>query len=969
METHDFVPSPSLPTVPALSSPPPASSESVCSTTIDNRGKKRPPSPSKTEHTHASPERCKKVCELTNSGPAKVSVSDNRPPHASSLVQTPTQAPASDFALLDSQDKNRAFQEGRNFVLRSDSSSLGSTFMASSSIPSPRWSSMGLEELCHRYTHLKQVRLHAMEKRASIVCGDGLFNDSIDYLKIEEQLCASRMSAIEDELKSRGQPVNSPLATPQLSSSPSMLLSSSQPQTVPSQHEPESVDLLDENDINDDDDFDMLIPDEDLVQMEIPTSTPTTTGAGNKAPPSASLSEQSPIKPTSSTRFYPWDDQVRHSLHHIFLLKEFRADQLEAINATLSGRDVFCLMPTGGGKSLCYQLPSTITLGRTNGLTVVVSPLLALIHNQVKSLLSKDVPAMAITGDMSDADRRYASSELLRKNINVRLLYVTPEFISKSRLASQLLQHLYQTHQLARFVIDEAHCVDQWGHDFRPDYVRLNLLRKTYPTVPIMALTATARIDTVQSIQQSLGMRNALVLRQSFNRPNLTYKVCPKMRGSATLETIAAIIQKHHANECGIIYCLSRRDCENVSTDLGNKYGIQARHFHAGLNIEDKLRIQEGWEAGTFKVIVATIAFGMGIDKADVRFVIHHSMPKSLEGYYQETGRAGRDGKWSDCILFWSMEDSRKLEAMIDESPDASAEQKRLQIKSLYQVRTFCESLTECRRTNILKYFGEKFDPKLCHASCDNCQRSPAHCVDMTTSAKDFANMVKLITQQRQQRNSPPRFTRIHFVNVFRGSQRKEVKDHGHHHNLYHGSGAHYSDDQVRRLVDHLLNQKVLAEYSSKTRFQRFANYYLQLGPNASKLLQGHMSVRVDMPSNPSIGAASTSRRSNTSTALHGPTSVRAESPSSSDDMDLTFISLSPHRMKSVAAPAAAHQSVSTAPSSGVLVGKKGTAASKTTSPARPLADRTNRLATGPVATPHVHIAAMPLRKPPVRRK
>ena len=178
--------------------------------------------------------------------------------------------------------------------------------------------------------------------------------------------------------------------------------------------------------------------------------------------------------------------------------------------------------------------------------------------------------------------------------------------------------------------------------------MRLNLLRKTYPTVPIMALTATARIDTVQSIQQSLGMRNALVLRQSFNRPNLTYKVCPKMRGSATLETIAAIIQKHHANECGIIYCLSRRDCENVSTDLGNKYGIQARHFHAGLNIEDKLRIQEGWEAGTFKVIVATIAFGMGIDKADVRFVIHHSMPKSLEGYYQETGRAGR------CLLYTS---------------------------------------------------------------------------------------------------------------------------------------------------------------------------------------------------------------------------------------------------------------------------------------------------------------------------
>lgn len=737
-------------------------------------------------------------------------------------------------------------------------------------VPSPSWSQMSEAQLRARLAHVKQVRLQAMSKRASIVCGDGLYDESPDYLKIEEHMCAARIEAIEHELQARNLPMSHSSPPPSLPSpaslsgpAPTRSASAELSRAMPAA--PVTSAAPSDTLCSDDVDAECAMIPNDVIEVL------------DASPPRAR-----PAPPTQPTERHPWDDQVMHSLRHIFHLTQFRPDQLEAINATLSGRDVFCLMPTGGGKSLCYQLPATVTLGTTDGITVVISPLLALIHNQVQSLLRKDIPALSITGDMSDAQRQYASAELCRPDTHVRLLYVTPEFICNSRLATRLFQHLHQTRQLARFVIDEAHCVDQWGHDFRPDYVRLDCLRREYPAVPLMALTATARIDTVEGIQKHLGMRRTLVLRQSFNRPNLTYSVRPKRRGGGTLDSMAALIQERHANDCGIIYCLSRRDCENVASDLESKYGIRARHFHAGLSTQDKLRIQEGWEANQFKVIVATIAFGMGIDKADVRFVLHHSMPKSLEGYYQETGRAGRDGKQSECVLFWSMEDSRKLESMIKDSSDASPEQKRLQLQSLAQVKAFCQSLTECRRTNILKYFGEQFDPALCHASCDNCQRTPAYSVDMTVAAKDFVKMVKLIAKPRARAN----FTKVHFMGVFRGSLRKDIKDKGHHLNLYHGRGASFSDEQVKRLMDHLLSQNILAEYEHRAAYQRFPNYYLQLGPRAAALLDDQISVQLDMPSSPPPMA----RR------------VAPRSPSPEcDDMDLTTISLSPSAKRSSA--------------------------------------------------------------------
>lgn len=742
---------------------------------------------------------------------------------------------------------------------------------------SARWAQKSDDELREKHQKLTELRHTSMLQRAALACGDDLIDDSPEFLKLQERSCTARILEIEQELRARNASV--PCASADTSSS--SLPSPSPTEAVAPRRSPRNARVSSVGSV-------VSVPGGASKAVSVDDSDEFVVVDARPA----SQRERAPRVSSTPPQHVPartnrWDAQVTHALHRLFKLSQFRTDQLEAINATLAGKDVFCLMPTGGGKSLCYQLPATITQGATEGLTVVISPLIALIHNQVKNLLRLEIPTLAITGDMSEEDRRFASAELYKRDLHVRLLYVTPEFVCNSRLAANVLSHLYNVRRLARFVIDEAHCVDQWGHDFRPDYVRLEMLRQNYPDVPIMALTATARIGTVEDIQRRLGMRNALVLRQSFNRPNLSYSVVPKRRGGATLESIAAFIQQHHANECGIIYCLSRRDCENLASDLESKYGIHARHFHAGLDTQDKLRIQDTWEAGQFKVIVATIAFGMGIDKADVRFVIHHSIPKSLEGYYQETGRAGRDGKKSECVLYWTMDDARKLEGMINDSEDASPQQKQHQLRNLRQVTSFCQALTECRRTNILKYFGETFEAADCHASCDNCRRAPVHTVDITTPAKDFVNMVKLIGGGSQRTH----LTKAYYTAVFKGSMKKDIKDKGHHRNLYHGRGSKFSDEELKRIVDHLLNQKYLEEYAKKAAYQRFPSHYLQPGPQAGKLLAGHAQVQLEMASAPAPAAA-----------------VRRETYTTPepDEFDLATVSLSPTELRMLDAAAGA---------------------------------------------------------------
>lgn len=422
---------------------------------------------------------------------------------------------------------------------------------------------------------------------------------------------------------------------------------------------------------------------------------------------------------------HPWSNDLLRAFKDRFRLQGFRENQLEAINATLAGQDAFVLMPTGGGKSLCYQLPAVINSGKTRGVTIVVTPLLSLMQDQVDHLTARGIIAKAFNGDMPQGEKRDILQSFSLKNPehHVQLLYVTPEMINKSTQFLNGLQTLHRNKKLARLVIDEAHCVSQWGHDFRPDYKELGQVRQRFPGVPIIALTATATENVIVDVKHNLNMEHCTIFSQSFNRPNLYYEVRPKEK--QPVDRIAELINERYQGKTGIVYTLSRKQTEQIAQKL-NDHGIRAKHYHAAMSAEEKTTVQRAWQKGTIKVVVATIAFGMGIDKPDVRFVIHHYLPKSLEGYYQETGRAGRDGLPSDCYLFFSHGDIYQLRKFIDDS-DGSRQQKERQKEMLNRVVMFCENTRDCRRYQLLRYFSETLSSDECGMACDNCKNGGVH--------------------------------------------------------------------------------------------------------------------------------------------------------------------------------------------------------------------------------------------------
>eukprot|EP01053_Blabericola_migrator_P000798 Blabericola_migrator_1__797@NODE_119_length_13646_cov_70_025112_g107_i0_p3_GENE_NODE_119_length_13646_cov_70_025112_g107_i0NODE_119_length_13646_cov_70_025112_g107_i0_p3_ORF_typecomplete_len585_score133_97DEAD/PF00270_29/2_7e24DEAD/PF00270_29/1_2e02Helicase_C/PF00271_31/6_4e03Helicase_C/PF00271_31/4e03Helicase_C/PF00271_31/1_4e19Helicase_C/PF00271_31/1_5e04ResIII/PF04851_15/8_7e03ResIII/PF04851_15/2_8e06_NODE_119_length_13646_cov_70_025112_g107_i0860210356 len=360
--------------------------------------------------------------------------------------------------------------------------------------------------------------------------------------------------------------------------------------------------------------------------------------------------------PWFDTSRFSWKQSMDELNTRVFGNKSFLPLQAEVINAALSGKDVFVMLPTGGGKSLCYQLTALLD----PGVTAVVMPLVSLMQDQHDILFGLNIKAKVLSGTLSWDETKAIHNECLYPDAldPLKILFVTPEKLGASESLMELLKELYNMKRLSRFVVDEAHCVSQWGNDFRPEYKTLKVLRTKFPSVPILALTASATVDILEDVLRQLGMRDVQIFRRTFDRPNLKYLV--EQRTPKTMqEVIIPLIKRTFKGQCGIVYCLSRANCDEVANEL-KAARIKADRYHGGMSASERETVQRGWMAEEFLVMVATIAFGMGINKRDVRFVIHLAMPKCIENYYQESGRAGRDGEISQCILFFDMKDKAR---------------------------------------------------------------------------------------------------------------------------------------------------------------------------------------------------------------------------------------------------------------------------------------------------------------------
>ena len=474
-------------------------------------------------------------------------------------------------------------------------------------------------------------------------------------------------------------------------------------------------------------------------------------------------------------------------LSEVFGYETFRGPQQDIIEHVTGGQDALVLMPTGGGKSLCYQIPAIARQRTGLGITIVVSPLIALMHDQVGALHEAGVSAAFLNSTLNNTEAQDIEQRLRRGDIT--LLYAAPERISTPRFLA-MLDSLYAQNSLSLFAIDEAHCVSQWGHDFRPEYRSLTLLHERFANVPRVALTATADALTRADIIERLQLEDARLFISSFDRPNIRYTIVEKKDASTQL---LRFIEREHEGEAGVVYCQSRKRVEEVAVLLAEA-GIDALPYHAGLDAAIRQKHQDRFLRDEGVVIVATIAFGMGIDKPDVRFVAHLDMPKNIEGYYQETGRAGRDGLRADAWMAYGLQDVVNQRRMIDESP-AEENFKQLLRGKLDALLALAEA-TDCRRVRLLSYFDEASKP--C-GNCDNCLNPPA-VWDGTDAARKL-----LSTVYRAEQHSGFSFGSGHIMDILRGKATEKVSQYGHAKLSTYGIGASFSETQLRGVLRQLI--------------------------------------------------------------------------------------------------------------------------------------------------------------------